>query len=420
MHLFLTVAELKNIESGSYNNEEPFLQKIFQEIRHPDWLYIAGFLHDIGKGLTKSHAVQGAEMVNEICQRIGLSDKARSEIKFLVLNHLLLFDTSTRRDLNDEGLIVNLAQRIGDVQRLKMLYLLTVADAIATGPKAWNQWKSTLWRELFFKILHVLEKGEYTPGTRKKIEQKIAKARKELASRYSPLEIEKFFATMPPAYALNCSYQEMLRHFDLLANFKSEKVLVSKGRKIGSGLYEFLVAAIDQPGLFCKVSGVLALHGVNILSAQVFTRKDGIALEIFRVSSYFDEKIEQAKWQEIETTIKQVLKGKIALDYHLTEKAKSYSKVLPVSTGQARVEVDNESSDFYTIIEVFANDRIGLLYKITKAMYDLSLNIYLAKVATNVDQVVDVFYVLDVEGQKITDQQQVKEIKKAILLGLSA
>jgi [protein-PII] uridylyltransferase len=169
----------------------------------------------------------------------------------------------------------------------------------------------------------------------------------------------------------------------------------------------------DEPGLFCKVSGVLALNGLNILGAQVYTRSDGLVLDIFKVEGYFEDNLNKEKQDQIKNDIKRALEGKIALDYRIAEKARLYkqSTALKRST---RVEIDNSKSDFYTVVEVHAQDRIGLLYTITKVMFDLNLDIHLAKVSTNVDKVIDVFYVWDIYGQVLTDTEQINDVKMAI------
>ena len=417
MHLFLTVAEIQKIGAGAFDSDNPLLRQIYNEINRKDLLLLSGFLHDIGKGFGKGHGKRGAKISSDICTRMGLPLKDVKTVSFLVDNHLLLIDTATRRDLNDEDIIIDLAETIIDEEKLKMLYVLTVADSLATGPKAWDNWKDSLLRELFLKALRVIRGGEYT--SKKRIEQMkktVLQVRKVLLDRFSEDEIELFIRQMPHSYLLAQDPEDIARHFELM-RISDESVFVDIRRD--EGVYELTLVAKDHPGLFYKTSGVLALHGINILGTQAYTRSNGVVLDIFKVEDYFKNKhgVGDNRWDKVKKDIERALEGKISLEYRIAEKAKRY-KSKEVLKKPSKVEIDNQSSDFYTIIEVHAQDRIGLLYSITRAMHDLSLDIHLAKVSTNVDKVIDVFYVWDIYGQKLDDQEQIQDVKKAILMAI--
>jgi len=419
MHLFLTVAELHKMGTGHYDKTNPLLRGIYGEIERKDLLVIAALLHDIGKGAGHGHSKRGSKMVKDVCARMGFSPKECRVVGTLVEHHLLLPDTAMRRDLNDENVIIELASTIVHEETAKMLYLLTIADATATGPKAWDTWKDILVRELFSKVLHVIESGEYT--SKKSIERRKKTAstvKSSLAERYGKDEIEAFLAQMPPSYLQSQSSDDIIGHFKLMRE-ERETIEITARRK--DGVCELTLAAPDQPGLFSKVSGVLALHGVNILGAQVYTRSDGVALDIFRIAGYFEKTVDEDAWDMIKADITRALEGKISLEYRVAEKAKRYKGSGTAKRAQKifpEVTIDNTSSDFYTVIEVHAEDRIGLLYTITRVMHDLRLDIHLAKVSTSVDKVVDVFYVWDIHGQKLSDAEQIEDIKKAILMAL--
>jgi [protein-PII] uridylyltransferase len=171
--------------------------------------------------------------------------------------------------------------------------------------------------------------------------------------------------------------------------------------------------ARDRPGLFAKASGVLALNGLNIVDAQCFTRNDGIALEIYRCVGSFERTIDQTRWDRVGHDMRRALKGTLALEMRLAEKREAYGGRVGKGKREApKVIVDNGTSDFLTVVEVHAPDRLGLLYDITTTMADLSLDIRLAKVATYGHDVVDVFYVRDLDGQKITGAEHLAEIER--------
>jgi len=422
MHSFLTVAELQKMGAGNYDSTNPLLRELYGEIERIDLLLIAALLHDIGKGGGHEHSKRGSKMVKDVSARMGFTAREGRVISMLVEHHLLLPGTAMRRDLNDENVIIEPASTIADRQTAKMLYLISIADALATGPKAWDAWKDILMRELFSKVIHVIESGEYT--TKKSIERRkktASSVKSSLAGRYENTEIEAFLARMPPSYLQSQTSDDIIRHFKLMRDGREGREAIGISARRKDRVCELTLVAPDQPGLFCKVSGVLALNGVNILGAQVYTRSDGVALDIFRIASYFDKNVDEDAWDKIKTDITRALAGKISLEYRVAEKAKRYKgngMTKHALKKSPEVRIDNTSSDFYTIIEVHAEDRIGLLYTITRVMYDLRLDIHLAKVSTSVDKVVDVFYVWDVNGQKLDDAEQIDDVKKAILMAL--
>jgi len=177
------------------------------------------------------------------------------------------------------------------------------------------------------------------------------------------------------------------------------------------------VVAPDRPGLFNLIAGALALSGLSVLAAQIYTTGDGRALEVFKVTGAFEPEVTLELFDRARESIAKAISGRLALPYHVDELARRYQK--PVKTAAPRVVVDNQASDKYTIIEVHAADEIGLLYKLTGALFELNLDIHLAKISTYGDEAVDVFYVLGLDGQKIIDPDHLGEIEKNILFRLA-
>lgn len=418
IHMLLTVMELKKIGQGRYMKEEPLLFGIWGEVEDFTVLYLAALLHDIGKGQGKNHAQEGAKMIPTLADRLKLPLETAQEIAFLVKHHLLLVETALRRDLNDEELMIRLAQTIGSSARLKMLYLLSYADALATGPRAWNAWKSLLLKELFFKLLHILEKGELTTG--KALEALADNQRRVVALLENEMpakEVQELLEKMPSSYLLSVPPEAMAGHLRLLRQLNGEPFLWSVEPK--EELYEVVICCHDRPGLFSRLTGVFALNHINILGAQIFTRSDGVALDIFQVQAPLDPLFPEETWRNIYNQLSKAVSGKLSLDHRLAQKKPAWDFApKPVIKTPSRVVIDNHGSDFCTIIEVYTQDRLGLLYDITKTLSDMELNITFAKISTKVDQVVDVFYVTDLEGQKIFDEERLAEIQQAILFAL--
>ena len=420
IHLLLTLLELKKIGQGIYLKEEPLIYGIWGEVEDFTSLYLAALFHDLGKGQGKNHARQGALMIPAIVERLGLSSSESEKVAFLVKHHLLLVDTALRRDLNDEDLIVRSAQVIKDAETLKMLTLLSYADALATGSRAWNNWKSMLVKDLFFKLLHILEKGEVASGmaleTLASLQREILE---QVEKEIPPKEARMLLEGMPTGYLLSLPAASIARHLRLLRQLDGKPFLWAVEKK--EEIYELFICCHDRPGLFSRLTGVLSLNHINILGAQIFTRSDRIALDIFQVQPPLDPLFEEETWEKVHEQLLKAIQGKLSLDYRLAQKKPGLQLTSgPKTQAESQVVIDNQGSDFYTILEIYSQDRLGLLYTITKTLFEIELNIHYAKISTKVDQVVDVFYVADLEGQKIWDEERMEEVKKAILFALKS
>jgi [protein-PII] uridylyltransferase len=418
-HSLEAVKHLKDLP----NEREIILLDVFSDLPDPEPLFLAALFHDIGK-TGKDHSRKGVDITRNILGRFGYEKNRAEEVLFLIRHHLLLAETATRRDLNDEKVIVRCARTIRDEKRLNMLYLLTWADSRATGPKAWNEWTANLVQELFFKILHILKKGELaTPGASLKVGKTKARVRREVEDRMSTGDLNELFDVMSPRYLLNTPPGDIVRHLEMLASFKEQfnihqaSAFSVKAREYESeGCWELTFLAKDRPGLFSDLAGALALNNINILSAQIYTWRDGIAVDIFKVTHPLDAINPDETWKRVKRDLGNTFTGKLSLEYRLGQKA---APSILSDSGKPehppQVIVDNETSDFFTLIEVFADDRVGLLYLITRCLFDLRLDIRISKIATKVDQVADVFYVRDLDGQKIEDKSQLLEIERALL-----
>jgi len=417
-HSLETVRRLKGIHA----QKEILLLDIFLELSNPEPLFLAGLFHDIGK-IGTGHAVRGAEIAHKILKRLNYSRAAAEEVVFLIKYHLLLVETATRRDLSDEKVVVQCARTIGSPERLRMLYLLTWADSMATGPRAWNDWIANLVQELFFKVLHILARGELaTVDASSRVQQTMDQVRQALALQEKGVDPDPFFEVMSPRYLLSTTPGDIVRHINMVLGIR-EPIQNDAGSVFSfdakenpvEDCSEITFLAKDRPGLFADMAGVLALNSVNILSADIYTWRDGTALDIFKATKPLDPIDPDRTWQKVKRDLERTFEGKLSLAYRLGQK--SSSSVLSNHEKPSRppqVVIDNSSSDFFTLIEVFADDRVGLLYLITKTLFDLRLDIRIAKIATKGDQIADVFYVRDLEGQKIDDEEHLKEIEEAL------
>ncbi len=383
---------------------------LFQDIEDEAVLLLATFLHDIAKGMGGGHAEKGAKIVKDIGQRLGLSKSEIESLSFLVGNHLYLIDNATRRDLEDESLILKFARHIKRLDWLNMLYLITIADSLATGPNVWNDWKEALLLEVYHKIAHLLEQHELVDPDRISavnwMKQKVSELLGESA--------QDILSILPEDYLLSFTPQAISLHMGLKRELGQKQVLCIPEDR--GNFWSVLLMTTDRTGLLSKICGTFALYNLNILQAQIFTLKDGTVVDVLDVRSLANNTFADVDWEALCNDLKKAVQDRLGLNHRLAEK---FSRLRPLEhkvsiRPKTKVIVDNKQSDFFTIIEVYAQDSPCLLYSVTKTLADFNINIHKAKIGSSADQVVDVFYVLDALGQRIEDEVLVKELEKAL------
>jgi [protein-PII] uridylyltransferase len=416
-HSLKTVRTIKSFGTDEDITGDWLCGNLYQELKNRKLILWAALLHDIGKGEPGGgHSRRGAKIAGGILTRMGFRRESIEAVSFLVEEHLLLIKTATRRDINDEETAFFCAGKIKDIELLKMLYLLSVGDSISTGPKAWNDWTFTLLKDLFLKILSIMEKGELAAtGAVEAVENKKRRLLGAVTSAKEKKEIKKHTEVLPPRYLLYTTDREILEHYRLYSGLGESGFVWEVGKPLESNTRILTVCANDRPGLFSKMAGVFTLNGLDILDARINTWKNNIALDIFTLKPPVDQIFEEEKWASAKKNLESALSGELDLAVALKEKMSDNMHLKPHLMGKPhRIEVDNKSSSFFTIVEVFTYDYKGLLYSITNALFSCRLDIRVAKIATKADQVVDVFYVVDFEGQKFDSEEQVASLKAAI------
>ncbi len=413
-HHLRTVAELKKIIAGAYSEEEPELTMTAADLGDPAPMLLAGLIHDVGKSSGSGHAARGGEMIPAIARRLGLSSQETETVQFLVSQHLLLLDSASMRDLADYEMLSSCTAAVGRKEYLDQLVLLTFADMISTGPRARDKWRNTPVLTLYRNLRAILEKGE--PSSRV-ISERAARVKKQIESRVSDLlgpgEVESYFSQLAPRYLISISPEEIVKHIQLARRLQESKGSfiweVSSG---GRETAEITFMSYDRPGLLARSAGILTLHELNIISAQAFTMNDEITLLLFQCR--LPEGETATDWEAMRMDMDRLLKGKLALDYRIAAHSAGRRQPKALRTAPSEIVIDNESSAVYTILEVYTADRIGLLYTITRTLHELQIPISIAKITTKSDQAADAFYIRNEQREKVTDPEQIGEIKKAL------
>jgi [protein-PII] uridylyltransferase len=350
---------------------------------------------------------------------MGLTDDELDSLAFLIRNHLFLSHTALRRDLEDEEFIMRCAERIQNPERLAMLYLLTIADARATGPSVWNDWKAALLQELYLKIALLLERSDLSAEDKDMGKELGARWMQEKVSELLPENSDMDLDLLPEDYLLNFAPEVIVEHIKHSQYLDEKDVLLFHEERQES--WSLLLVTKDKSGLLAKIFGVLALHNLNVLAAQIFTWGDGTVVDTIEVSSAISQNFQDQDWHGLEKDLEMAINQRLGLEHRLHKKLAPLRKRIGGTEKRldAKIEIDNQSSETYTIIEAYGHDRVGMLYEITRILSDFGINIYRARIGFRADQVVDVFYVLDYDGKKIKKREFQKELRQGLLFAVA-
>ncbi|MGF9760680.1 [protein-PII] uridylyltransferase [Microvirga sp. 0TCS3.31] len=415
-HLVRSVGVLTEIEAGRLGGEHPLANRIFPTIRNRRALYVAVFLHDIAKGRPEDHSTAGAAIARKLGPRFGLSDAETDTVAWLVEHHLLMSNTAQSRDLSDPATIKSFAEVVQTMERLKLLLVLTIADIKAVGPGTWTGWKGQLLRNLYQETEVILGGGAADLARSERVRLAQEQLRAELPD-WSDEEFEAYAARHTPGYWMKTDETRRAKQARLLR--ESEK----GGRTVTTtyetdqfrDVTELTILSPDHPRLLAIITGACAASGGNIVDAQIFTTTDGMALDTIVLSRAFDrDEDELRRAERVAKAIERALKGEVRIADLVDGKrpTKPASRAFHVPP---EVTIDNSLSNRQTVIEVSGLDRPGLLYDLTTALGKLNLNIASAHIVTFGEKAVDVFYVTDLTGTKVTHAGRQATIRRALL-----
>lgn len=394
-HTLLAVKKLGELGGTKYKSLE-HLSALYRRIPHKEVLVLSLLLHDIGKrGITRDsrfpdsisgrhHEEEGYMEMKKIMERFNLDVRLRNRMEFLVKNHTLISSVAFKRDVDDPDVIARFADEVADVENLNSLYLLTYADMAAVGPGFWTEWKDHLLRELYETA------ARYIGGIREKGPEHIGMML-SLSDRERD-GVKKFLAIMPERYVLSAAPGKIYSDYRLSLEVR-KKGFAAKVDETHGNAAEITVGTWDRPGLFSRIVGVLSSMGMNIYSARVYTGRDGLVIDRIQVSNWQD-----LWWEGIIGRLENNLKDAVAgCPVKITIRREEYPETHEVAGLYKRfapfVELDNETSGEWSIIEFFARDRMGLLFDATSFMHEMGIDIISARINTESGLAHDIFSV---------------------------
>ena len=415
-HLLRSIGILSEIEHGEIGEQHPLANKLMENSPNRVALYVALLLHDVAKGRPEDHSIAGAKVARKICPRLGLSKSQTELVAWLIEQHLLMSNTAQSRDLNDPKTISDFAGMMQSMDRMKALLVLTVCDIKAVGPEVWNGWKGQLLRTLYYETEPRLT-GGFTSIPRK---ERLAEVRGELEAaleNWTAKDRKHYLDLMYDNYLMTVPREDQIRHLEFIR--ESDKARISFSTTVATrefeAVTEITLFAPDHPRLLSTITGCCTAAEANIVDAQIFTTKDGRALDsIFINRAFDDEEDERRRAERIGETIEKVLSGELRLKDLLANQPKPSGRQKAFKL-EPLVTINNDISDKFTVVEIEALDSPGVLSKVTDAIADLSLDIASAHIATFGEKFIDTFYVTDLVGYKIESPQKLSAIRRRLL-----
>ncbi|MCH2212368.1 MAG: [protein-PII] uridylyltransferase [Fuerstiella sp.] len=425
-HTLKTIDEVTALEE-----EDSQLGSAYRNVRHKATLHLSLLMHDIGKGREGDHSVIGESLCHEMGTRLQMAENKKQMMAFLVRQHLYMPDMALRRDYTDAALIGEFARMVGSPERLRMLYVLCAADIKAVGPGVWTEWKAELLADLYNRTMQIVSgrpsnhlERERIQSIRDHVHEAVVPVEAGLSVEW-PAWVDQQLDALPVFYLMTEDPAQIARDLDVIQHVGDGEVRVNSlyDEESDTVTYRIFAAPCYEDGFFHKTAGILSGLRNNIHTAVSCGAADGTIVARFVVTDNdFEGKVLQSRMDEVATAVSEVLTGRRIVDSVFRRN----SLFLPVNRDTVmmaidpQVCIDNDCSDQYTVIDVFAMDTPGLLYTLSRTLYQHELSVRLARIATSIDQVVDVFHVTDREGNKVWDSGRLELIVTDLLDGIRA
>ncbi len=420
-HLLRAVGVLSDLEAGRLPEFQPIVAEILPKILNRKVLYLGLLLHDVAKGRKEDHSKAGHDVALTLCPRLGFEPGETQTVAWLVEHHLHMSIVAQNRDISDPRTIETFAGVVQSLERLKLLFILTLCDIAAVGPNVLDAWKAQLLRQLYWETEVVLGGGHSAVDRRSRVAASKAELRAALTD-WSEQQFTAYANRHYQPYWLKMDLPHKLRHAELLHELPEDRppLVVSVALDKARGAVELTVIAQDHRRLLSTIAGACAASGANIVDAHIFTTADGLALDTILCSRTFDfDEDETRRGGRIAHYLNKALRGEIVISEAIrarsghTSPASAFS-IIP------EVLIDNSISADCTVIEASGLDREGLLFELTNAISKLNLNIVSAQVTTFGERAVDTFYVKDLTGDKILSPWRQGTIRRNLIEAFAA
>ena len=422
-HTLLTIEKVESLADTTV----PMLQQLarfYEELSDSDkkLLKLALLLHDLGKDVgpcKASHVHRSGELAEEVCERFELPAEQRHVIQVLVVHHLAMNRLAQRRDITDKKVVAECASLVETPSNLQKLYLLTFADTSAVGPDVWTVWKGTLLAELYYRTHDYLvqQRSIIAPSDDELRSRARVGLMAALNGQGNPVEVDRFLGSMPARYLMTTTLGQMAIHLDMMKKAWQLPIVLHAEPHASAGFSSVTICAKERRGIFSLIAGALSHSRLNILGAEIYTSQDDVALDILHVETRDQGAVMDPQvWQRVEAVLRDALVDARRVEQvPLQGRHPLKGQKFDVFVKPAHIVINNNHSDTHTILELQAQDSLGLLYRLTRVLYEQDVDIALAKISTEGNRAIDVFYVTDADGRKIVKETALESIRQALL-----
>ena len=422
-HTLLAIDKIEGLAEAP-KPELGLLPRLYRETSEADksLLKLALLLHDLGKdeGPGKaSHVHRSGELAEQVCERMELPAEQRNTIQVLVVHHLAMNRLAQRRDITDRKVIAECASFVESSSNLQLLYLLTYADTSAVGPEVWSVWKGTLLAELYHRTRDYLvqQRPVISPSADELRSRARAGLEQALDGQAGAGDVDHFLHAMPVRYLMATTPRQMAVHLLMTRKARQVPVVLHAEQHASAGFSSVTICAEERRGIFSLIAGALSRSSLNILGAEIYTSRDDLALDILHVETLEQGPVTNPQvWQRVEQVLCDALQDARHIErMPLPGRHPLRGPKPDVFAKPPHIVMNNSHSDTHTIVELQAQDSLGLLYRLTRVLYELDVDIALAKISTEGNRAIDVFYVTDANGQKIVEEAALESMRQTML-----
>jgi [protein-PII] uridylyltransferase len=402
-HTLLTIRNLERLATTTRPERLRF-RNVIASVAEPELLVLALLLHDVGKWRDDDHATESVRMAIDVVDRLQLKGQSRETVLFLIQHHLRMSLVAFRRDTEDPDIVKTFAAFIGTEERLKMLCLMTLVDVEAVSPETLTPWKEELlWRLYVDTYNHLTQR--YGDELIERNQAELDDLLKQRPDDLTTAEITRFLEGLPQRYLQLFSRDAIYRHVKLGRDIHPDEVHVSLERGEAS-IWTLAVATLDKPFLFSNICGVLSSFGMNIIRGHALTNPNGLVLDVFQFID--DERFLELN-PEAHQQVVHVLESVVSAKADVTTLLRGREQGVLNTKGASRfapvVRADNEASGRYTIVDIVANNALGLLYRISRVISRHGCDVDLVLISTEGEKAIDVFHITK-SGSKLTEAEQ--------------